>query len=425
MEQHLIQPELQDFGSYPFQKPKKETLNNGLDIFLIEGGNTDVCKIEIVFSNTNPTKFNHVVRDYCIKLMQDGTIHNSSKQIAEILDFYGAYIQNESGYDSSKIVLYSASKFTPYLLPTFVEILTEAVYISTELEIAKSKEKQNFQIKMEQVSTLARRQFMQNLFHGSEHYGNPIELEEHDAITSKQLRECSEYLLKEGNPFIIISGKGLNEVFAELDIRFSDLPINKKAKQKEADLGTPNYGLFCIDKPNSVQSAIRIGCIAPKRGDRDYFGMKILTTLFGGYFGSRLMTNIREEKGFTYGIGAGIMNIGTTAFLSIGTEVGVENTAETISEIKKEMNLLKVELVSEQELQTVKSYLKGAYLGGFDGPFSQADRWADLHQEGFDESYFVNYLKALNDITPIQIQELANKYFNTEKLVISVAGTVI
>jgi predicted Zn-dependent peptidase len=139
--------------------------------------------------------------------------------------------------------------------------------------------------------------------------------------------------------------------------------------------------------------------------------MVVLNTLFGGYFGSRLMSNIREDKGFTYGIYSSIVPDVNGGSMTIHTETGTHVVEPAIKEIYHEMQVLCNEPATEEELLLVKNYLLGGLLGDLDGPFSILQRWRTIILNGFDENYFNNNVRIYKTITPAEVQALAQKYY--------------
>ena len=140
----------------------------------------------------------------------------------------------------------------------------------------------------------------------------------------------------------------------------------------------------------------------------------VLNTLFGGFFGSRLMSNIREDKGYTYGIHSYVQNhIGNTAWI-ISTEAGKDVCEAAITEVYKEMQLLQDELIDEEELLLVRNYMIGIILGDLDGPFQIIGRWKNIVLNNLDETYFYDSIKTIKTITAKELQELAKKYLQPE-----------
>ena len=150
--------------------------------------------------------------------------------------------------------------------------------------------------------------------------------------------------------------------------------------------------------------------------------MKVLTTILGGYFGSRLMSNIREDKGYTYGIGAGTSALKEAGFFYISTEVGADVCTAALTEIYKEIRLLQQELVSTEELRLVRNYLLGNLLKSFDGPFERMDRFKGTHLYGLELNFFHRYTEAIRNITPLEIQRLAQVWLQKDDLIELVVG---
>ncbi|MEO6187760.1 MAG: insulinase family protein, partial [Ginsengibacter sp.] len=166
--------------------------------------------------------------------------------------------------------------------------------------------------------------------------------------------------------------------------------------------------------PNGVQGSIRIARPFPTRQHPDYNKVKILNMLFGGYFGSRLMANIREEKGYTYGIHSYLENHVQQGAWVISTEAGKDVCEATVEEVYTEMKLLREVSIDEEELLLVKNYMMGLNLASLDGPFKVIARWKDLMLHGFDESNYYDYINTIKNISADEIRELSKKYLLPE-----------
>lgn len=149
---------------------------------------------------------------------------------------------------------------------------------------------------------------------------------------------------------------------------------------------------------------------------------RVMVTLFGGYFGSRLMSNIREDKGYTYGIGAGIVSYPETGILTVSTEAANEYVNSIITEVYREMDKLCNDLVPQEELEMVKNYMLGDLCRSYEGPFSLSDAWIYIETAGLDERFFIRSLDAIRGITREEIRILAQKYFCKENLIEVIAG---
>ena len=163
-----------------------------------------------------------------------------------------------------------------------------------------------------------------------------------------------------------------------------------------------------------VQGAIRIGRQFPNRHHPDFMQMMVLNTVFGGYFGSRLMGNIREEKGYTYGIHSYVQSHFQDTALIISTEAGKDVSEATVEEVYKEMEILREELIDEEELLLIRNYLIGTILGDMDGPFQTIGRWKNIILNNLDEQYFYDTIKMIKNISAEELQAVAIKYLQPE-----------
>lgn len=163
-----------------------------------------------------------------------------------------------------------------------------------------------------------------------------------------------------------------------------------------------------------MQGAIRIARPFPNRHHPDFMKVMVLNTVLGGFFGSRLMANIREDKGYTYGIHSYVQNHIRQSAWVISTEAGRDVCEATIEEIHKEMKKLRKEKIDADELLLVRNYLVGTILGDLDGPFHIMGRWKNLVLNNLEQSYFYDSVKTIKTISAEELKELANKYLVPE-----------
>jgi predicted Zn-dependent peptidase len=219
-----------------------------------------------------------------------------------------------------------------------------------------------------------------------------------------------------------MSGKIDDVQLALVNQLFGDWTGTAESHSFEVNFTSSAEKLHYTERKDALQSAIRIGMPSINRTHPDFIGLQILNTVLGGYFGSRLMANIREEKGYTYGIGSGIASLQHAGYFFIGTEVGVDVTQNTLTEIEKEVNTLKTELIPQQELALVKNYLMGSLLGSLENAFSHADKFKNLHFYGLDYSYYDRYIETVKNINPNELMALANKYWDYDSFYKIVVG---
>lgn len=419
------QPEIKTISNAGLIKPESAKLDNGVMMFYFNAGTQDVIKLDCLFDAGSWYQEKKLTAFSTVKMLAEGTRNMSAAGISEIFDSYGAYIAVNAEKDYASVTLYSLSKHLETLLPVFAEIMRESVFPQYELSVLMAKSKQEQLVLMQQVNTLAKMNFAEQLFGVSHPYGQNASVEDFNKVTPEDLVDFCKKYYHPSNLRIVASGK-INENSVALINKFlgdKSWKSGSRAVMKEYKTASQPEKKKFISKEGALQSGLRIGKILFTKRDPDYFGMTILNTILGGYFGSRLMTNIREDKGYTYGIASGIISFRNEGMFYIASEVGTEVREKAIAEIYKEINILRNDPVSDKELSLVKNYLTGSFLRSIDGPFALAERFTAILDYGFSfNDFYERYIGTISEITPQQLTILANKYLAEDSFYETVAG---
>jgi predicted Zn-dependent peptidase len=177
-----------------------------------------------------------------------------------------------------------------------------------------------------------------------------------------------------------------------------------------------------ISRENALQSAITLGKRTINRDHPDYAALAFTLTLLGGYFGSRLMRNIREEKGYTYGISASVKPLRKDAYLSIRTEVGAGVCEPALEEIHKEIRKLRENPPGGEEMTLVRNYLMGSLLQSLDGVLARGDMVKRLAASGTSFDYLERFAREINHITAQKVTEMSEKYLDLREMTTVIAG---
>jgi predicted Zn-dependent peptidase len=268
------------------------------------------------------------------------------------------------------------------------------------------------------------RKFNELIFGSSHPYGQKVEAEDFGKVEQKQLSEFYYRHYSSAHCKIIISGKVDESVKSKIEEYFGKTEWNNIDAFPSRYFKSCNNGpvKFPVPKPDSVQSAVRTGKLLVKSDHPDYSGMMVLNTVLGGYFGSRLMSKIREEKGYTYGIGSALVSLRNAGYFFISTEVASGACSEAINDIHGEIRKLREELISDAELNRVRSYMLGDILRQFDGPFASADNLRYLLDLGLDYGFYDKIIHTIRNVTPDDLNVLANKYFQEDSFTEVIAG---
>jgi predicted Zn-dependent peptidase len=419
-----IEPDFKVVEKIDIPTPVKVVLDNGIETYIIKSGTQDVVKIELIFNAGSWFQKQVLVASCANEMLMEGTSALTSRQIAEKLDFYGAFIHTQPTKDFGNVSLYTLRKYLPETIAILKDIVINPVYEQKELTTFLNRRKQNFQVELAKVSSIARREFNEQLF-GTQHpYGQKAELADYSNVDRNNVVEFHKAHYHPGNCRIFISGK-----VADSDIELLNKTLGDKNWQSNdlSCFNNLNIGSFkkserIILKEGATQSAIRLGKLVINRDHPDYFNLDIVNTILGGYFGSRLMKTIREEKGYTYGINSVLVSLKNACYFVILTEVNAEVTKNAVSDILFEMKKLRTEKVSIKELELVKNYMLGHLLRSFDGVFEISSNIRNLIDLNLDVDFYNRMITSIKDITPTEVMDIANKYLHEDSLVKTIVG---
>ena len=418
MPNRTIAPPIKDAVDFQIslQPCKRISLSNGVPVYYLNDGAEEVAVIDFIFEAGNSFERKNGVGATTNYLLKNGTDKKSAFDITEYFEYYGAYLSTRCNNETASITLHCLSKHLNQLLPLIRELITEAVFPESELDIFKQNTIQQLSVNLLKCDFVANRLIDQYLYGARHPYGRVSSKANIEALTRENLLAFFDRYYLHGKCSVFVAGKLPTDFEKVLDTNFGDLYLNEKKS-------TPVYKRqmeenkihFINNDKNGVQGAIRIGRPFPNRKHPDFKKAMVLNTLFVGYFGSRLMGNIREEKGYTYGIHSYLENHLEDNAWIISTEAGKEVCKETISEVYKEMKLLRDEPVNEEELLLVKNYMMGLNLGYIDGPFNIIARWKSLIINGLEEKDYYDSLRVIREITAEELQETANNYLVPEQ----------
>lgn len=418
-----IAPEFKQVEQIEFLEVKNQNLSNGIKLNFINGGSQNIIKVDFIFNAGILQQKKPLVASTTNALIKEGTTSYTAYEIAEGIDNYGAFLEVENSFDSATVTLYTLNKYLSEVLPYVKEVICSPSLNQKEFNIYKNNALERFKVNLEKVSFVARKEFAQLIFGKTSSYGSNVNIDDYSNLTLSDIQEFHKKNYQLNNCKILVSGKVDKDIISEINSFFGNEPISVHSNTDKTILTKPNNEAnIHIDKEGALQSAIRIGRLIPNKLHPDHHKLQVFNTILGGYFGSRLMTNIREDKGYTYGIGSGIISLQDYGYFFISTEVGADVTKDALTEIYKEIELLRTEEVSKEELDLVKNYMLGQFLKSCDGAFNMASLFESVDSFGLDYSFYDDYIKTIKTITPKTIKELGVKYFSKNDLKEVVVG---
>jgi len=391
-------------------------LDNGIPVYTVHAGAQEVVQIEMVFYAGNYFEQQKGVAAATNFLLKNGTSKRNAFQLNEAFDYYGAYCNRSCYNETAVLSLHTLTKHLHHLLPVMEEMITDSIFSAAELEIYQQNVIQRLQVNLQKAEFVAGRLIDAYVYGPNHPYGVYSQIEDIERLTAEACQAFYRNYYLQGKCILFVSGnlpadirQQLNRHFGALNARQHSLAVQPITVQPAVEKK------YCIQNdPKAVQGAIRIAAPFPNRHHPDFKKVAVLNSLFGGFFGSRLMSNIREDKGYTYGIYSYLQNHIQQSAWVISTEAGKDVCDATIQEVYKEMQRLREEKVSDDELLLVRNYMIGGILGELDGPFQIMGRWKNILLNNLDEKYFYDSVEAIKTIDANEIMTLANRYLQPE-----------
>jgi len=395
---------------------EKYVLDNGVEVYAVNTGAEEVMMVEWVFSAGNWYEEQNGIAAATNYLIKNGTKNRNAFAISEHVDFYGAYVNRNCYNETANITLHTLSKHLPNLLPVVAEMVSQSVFPEQELEIYKQNLRQRLDVNLKKCDFVANRKIDEYLYGIDHPYGKYSVRETYDQLERGAIADFHHRFYQHGKCIIFVAGVLPADIRAQLNAHFGHLPLHSKAPANvEHPIVAAEEKKFRISNDlDGVQGAIRLARPFMTRKHPDFPAAQVLNAIFGGFFGSRLMSNIREEKGYTYGIHSYFQSHLACSSWMISTEAGRDVCEATVSEVYKEMKALREGKVPDDELMLVKNYLIGGILGDLDGPFQIMGRWKNVILNDLPDDYFYTSVDAIKKVQSEKLQELAEQWLREE-----------
>ncbi len=417
-----IAPAVTQFPDITLEVPMSEKLSNGVELKVVNYGETDVCQIDVYVGGGYFEQPKRFLTYFESVLLSCGSSCYTAEEVAEQLDFYGASMATAVADHNIKVSLKTTNKNLPMVLPVFYDCITTPKYLQKELDKRRDKYVADNAVSFERVSLIAASKITEMLY-GKNH---PLTIEpnaslSHD-ITVDDLRNFHSECFAPGNCTLVVSGKVNDEELCQIKQCFEKWEPKAYKGKTGWYVNPQEIKTEIVQKDGAIQTAVAVAIDAVSREHDDYIPLRILVTALGGYFGSRLMMNIREDKGYTYGISAYLSGRGESGYIGISTECGAQYTMSVLDEIKKEMARLREELIPADELEVVRSHMLSSLVKYLDNAFSIAEYVELVLCNGVYPEYFNEQVVKIKNITPEKLRDMARKYLLEEKMRIVLAG---
>ncbi len=400
-------------------------LSNKVRCHFLNAGVQEVFKLEAIFPAGSYYEKKAGVAYFTVKMLGEGTQHKNSAQISEAIDQLGGFIEFNHGLERLSITVMGISRYLEDFFLILEELLLLPSFPAQELPQLQSITAQNLQVNLEKNAYLASVKFRELLFGKTHPYGKSLNTAQIYEVNTEDLQSHYQTYLYQ-KPFdLILVGNYQEKQFERILERLATwkiLPAPQDKPLAQAQEVPPSVKHYLLSRPDKLQSSIRTGRHLFTKAHPDYFKVALLNEILGGYYGSRLMKNIREDKGYTYGIYSQLAMFKRGGYWIIGTDVKKELTQKTLDEIAFEIQRLQNDLVSEEELQTVRNYMSGAFAGTLNTAFELAELFKTIYFNQLSYDFYSQYLEQIHRLSAEEIRLTAQKYLNLEDFIEVVVG---
>ena len=412
------------FNEYLIEIPefKVAHLDNGMPLLEIEAGSQEIVRVDVVFRKGRIHESKRASSKASFYLLREGSVNFNSTELAEAFDYYGAYVKIFSGMEYSTISLVVMDRYFDKVWPVFLDMLFQPAYSEKEIRKYQRVYSQKLRDQLAKNDVLSYRIFTEELF-GKEHpYGYNTQPEDITALTRSDILEYHRNFHGTDTALAVISGRYSSAIRHKIEQGLSS--VSRTSVDLAPDFKPPQSSPDVLKFPTDhrAQTSLKIGRRLFERRHPDYSKFQFLNTILGGYFGSRLMKNIREDKGFTYGIYSSVDTYSRDGFFYISADISNNAIDQTIEEIHKEVELLKNHPVPDEEFSMVKNYMLGQILHLIDGPFATGQLIKNTYAKGLDIEYFNRHIEQIRKMKKTDVMETARKYLDKNSFLTVLAG---
>lgn len=405
-------------------------LDNGVEVYMLQFGAQEVLELAAIFPAGKCFEPSASVANFTAKMMQEGTRKHNSLEYARAIDNFGAFVHLDSGYESATVGLTSLSKHIASTVPLWAELILEPAFPAMELEKMLERSLQHLDVEEQKTGYIARREYNRLLFGDKHPYGAPSYKADIEAIKLADLQAFHASHFHPANATVVAVGRFDEEgLLSILNATIGSVQLPAGQEKVDMSLSTGRWtaepaatGLHYTEKADSMQATLRVGHRGFARSHSDYYPMQVVNTVYGGYFGSRLMKNIREDKGYTYGIGSAWLSMKYDGLFVIQTDVGNNYIEPTLSEIKMEMLRVIEQGVSDAELDLVRNYTLGRSATGRETPSQLSGLIQNALVNGFAFEEMDRKFDIVMALKKEDIQRLAHQYLHPDGLLQVVCG---
>lgn len=422
----MTPPEIKPVAVDRMALPHETAMPNGVVLYTLPGCGKGIVRLELLFRGGYAVQDKPLQATFTNRMLREGAGGLPSDEISRRLDYYGAWIENYSSQNCNHIVLYCLSKHFLPLLELLGTIVKSPDFPEGNLDVVRRNGKAHFEVGSKKVDNVAQRHFENALWGEGHPLAHIVEPADYDNIVRDDLLDYYRKVYNSSNLTVFLSGefdavmqKGLIDMFGASEWGGGCGKCTPFVNPPLTSCGRRN-----VLMEGALQSAVRIGFMAMDVSNPDFHIFRFLTVLLGGYFGSRLMSNIREENGYTYHIWAEVDAYGKRNAFMISSETANEYVEPCIKEIYREIARLSAEPIEENEVEHVRNYILGEMCRECEGLTAKSEVFVNAWLSGESFASVNEYLEVVMSVTAAELEEVARRYLDPSRMVEVVVGAV-
>lgn len=418
-------------ASFVFRKPVTHVMPNGVPLHVIEAKGLGAMRIDFVFTAGQSHQARKLQALFACRMLREGCRGYTAAAFAERLDYYGAWLELSVAMNRTFVTLYTLKKHFANTLELVQRMLTEPSYSEEQLGIVRGNNKAQFMVNLQKGDVQAMRELRRSIYGDNHICGMQTVAEDYDRLQVADIADFYQQYYGSNTCKIYLSGDVDELLLAKVEELFGSARWGCETQQTVHYGGMPTH-IPIVDGAvgtsvnrsweGAVQDSVRMGTLLMDVNHPDYLPMRVLTTVLGGYFGSRLMKNVRETKGYTYHIGADLVTSMPQVMFVVHCEAQAGKAEEVIEEVRREMVRLQNEPVPDEELRMVRNYMTGEICRNYESAFSLSDAYIFMDHLGLPNTHIEDTLEVISATDSAQLQRLAQCYLQPERLHSVVVG---
>jgi len=413
-----------DSNEFNFPTITENVLDNGLEVVVIEQPNMPIISLDVYFAGGGTAAPQDLpgLAGIAGDLITRGTTARSAQDIAGAIEQVGGAVGSGGGGDSLQLGVFALIEDVDLAFELLADMTLNANFPENEVERERAERISALEANLAQPSFVAGRTFGRLLYEGHP-YGNATTFESLEAITRDDIVAFYESRRHPDNAVLIIAGAITTEEGLEYATQhFADWEGSAEAVSYPALPEHSGRQILLVDRPGSTQATFRIGNIGIQGASLDYFPARVMNHVLGGTFSSRLVQNIREEKGYTYGIGSGFSYPADIGYFRVSADVRNDVIAPALEEVFMEIERIQTEPLTDEEINDARDGIVGEFVFGLETYQDFVESVASYKIRGVELDRLNKWLGYIKDVSKDDVLDIANSYIHPEDFIIVVVG---